>query len=62
MVNVYACLLSAFTSLAMMGLFNVRYRLEDPFCGDISSEKAESNLARRCKLPQRRLKGSTTRF
>jgi len=44
MVNVYACLLSAFTSLAMMGLFNVRYRLEDPFCGDLSSEKAESNL------------------
>lgn len=44
MVNVYACLLSAFTSLAMMGLFNVRYRLEDPFCGDINAEVAESNL------------------
>ena len=27
----YACALSVLTSLAMMGLFNVRYRLEDPF-------------------------------
>ena len=31
---VYACALSVLTSLAMMGLFNVRYRLEDPFCPD----------------------------
>lgn len=29
--TVYACLLSVLTSLAMMGLFNVRYRMEDPF-------------------------------
>ena len=32
--NAYACILSVLTSLAMMGLFNVRYRLEDPFCCD----------------------------
>jgi hypothetical protein len=31
---VYACALAVLTSLAMMGLFNVRYRLEDPFCPD----------------------------
>ena len=31
---VYACALSVLTSLAMTGLFNVRYRLEDPFCPD----------------------------
>ena len=29
--TVYACCLSVLTSLAMMGLFNVRYRMEDPF-------------------------------
>ena len=26
--NIYVCCLSVLTSLAMMGLFNVRYRLE----------------------------------
>jgi len=36
--NVYACTLSVLTSLAMMGLFNVRYRLEDPFCSDTSAK------------------------
>lgn len=29
--NAYACILSVLTSLAMMGLFNVRYQMEDPF-------------------------------
>ena len=37
--NLYVCVLSVLTSLAMMGLFNVRYRLEDPF----SSAAAGSN-------------------
>ena len=30
-VLAYACLLSCLSSLAMFGLFNVRYKLEDPF-------------------------------
>jgi len=41
--NVYVCLLSVLTSLAMMGLFNVRYRLEDPFCSDLTEADVEQN-------------------
>jgi len=44
MCNVYACLLSVLTSLAMMGLFNVRYRLEDPFGGETTQRDAEGNM------------------
>ena len=38
-VLAYACLLSCLSSLAMFGLFNVRYKLEDPFAKRIM-EKA----------------------
>ena len=43
LANVYACTLSVLTSLAMMGLFNVRYRLEDPFCCDITEKDKQRN-------------------
>jgi hypothetical protein len=42
----YACLLSVLTSLAMMGLFNVRYRMEDPFF-DAACEPAGWNAKER---------------
>lgn len=41
--NFYVCALSVLTSLAMMGLFNVRYRLEDPFCSDADKEETKKN-------------------
>jgi len=44
--TVYACLLSVLTSLAMMGLFNVRYRMEDPFF-DAACEPAGWNAKER---------------
>ena len=39
--NVYACTLAVLTSLAMMGLFNVRYNMEDPFCTDVRTGGGE---------------------
>ena len=44
MANVYACVLSVLTSLAMQGLFNVRYRMEDPFLCEVGAGEKYAGL------------------
>jgi|TARA_B110000977_G_C11079482_1_gene492422 hypothetical protein len=44
--TVYACALSVLTSLAMMGLFNVRYRMEDPFFDAVMEQTGKKNDTR----------------
>jgi hypothetical protein len=43
----YACCMSVITSLAMLGLFNVRYSLEDPFATMERQNESEAAYARR---------------
>jgi hypothetical protein len=43
----YACCMSVITSLAMLGLFNVRYSLEDPFATKERHQESENTYARR---------------
>jgi hypothetical protein len=47
LVVFYACCMSVITSLAMLGLFNVRYSLEDPFASTERHNEAEASYARR---------------
>jgi len=43
----YACCMSVITSLAMIGLFNVRYSLEDPFATKERHRESQATYARR---------------
>ena len=46
-VMFYACCLSVITSLAMLGLFNVRYSLEDPFATKERLSESEGDYSHR---------------
>lgn len=47
LVIFYACCMSVITSLAMLGLFNVRYSLEDPFATKERHNESGASYARR---------------
>jgi len=47
MVIFYACCLSVITSLAMLGLYNVRYSLEDPFATKERQAESEADYSHR---------------
>jgi hypothetical protein len=47
LVMFYACCLSVITSLAMLGLFNVRYSLEDPFATKERLSESEGEYSHR---------------